>query len=359
MARKTAAKRTAKPDPKKVHKDAILVDGMGVAVLLPTALIPQPASNRGVPFLDRAIESGVTSMNVCLGILGIGMGEDNFRAMVNTMYGHYCLFEMEPRLIHVLTGDDVRRAKREKKIGVIFGCQGMASKIEGDPGLIAILHRLGQRIGQIAYNSRDAIGCGALEEPDTGLTEFGRIVIREMNHVGMLVDLAHASHNTLMETIERSKAPVIVSHANVRALCNHTRNLTDDGLRALADCGGVVGITAYSPFCETTPGVRPKLDDYIDHVAYVADLVGVDHVGIGSDFFEGESNIRFERFFRTRYPELIRNYVLDTVYVDGFSKVDHLPKLTAGLLRRGFAPAEVKKILGGNFLRVFDQVWKV
>ena len=95
----------------------------------------------------------------------------------------------------------------------------------------------------------------------------------------------------------------------------------------LSTFGGVIGITAYSPFCETTPNVRPKLDDYIDHVAYVADLVGVDHVGIGSDFFEGESTIRFERFFRTRYPELIRNYKVDTVHVDGFQRVDDLPEV--------------------------------
>ncbi|MBM3542110.1 MAG: hypothetical protein FJX51_08685, partial [Alphaproteobacteria bacterium] len=261
-------------------------------------------------------------------------------------------------LVHVQKGADVRRAKAQGKLGVIFGCQGLAGKIEDDPGLISILYRLGLRFGQIAYNSRDSLGCGALELPDTGLTELGRIVIREMNHVGMLCDLAHASDRTLMETIERSTAPVVVSHANVRALADHRRNVTDDGLRALAENGGVIGITAYSPFCETTPGVRPKLDDYIDHVAYVADLVGVDHVGIGSDFFEAESLIRFERFFRTRYPELIRNYTLDTVYVDGFSRVDHLPKLTAGLLRRGFNAGEIHKILGGNFLRVFDKVWK-
>ena len=354
-----AAKRKAagKSSARKVHDDAILVDGMGVAVLLPTALIPQPPRG-GKEFIDRAIASGVTSMNVCLGILGIGMGQDNFRAMVNTMYGHYCLFEMDKRLIHVQKGADVRRAKAQGKLGVIFGCQGLAGKIEDDPGLITILYRLGLRFGQIAYNSRDSLGCGALELPDTGLTELGRIVIREMNHVGMLCDLAHASDRTLMETIERSRAPVVVSHANVRALADHRRNVTDDGLRALAENGGVIGITAYSPFCETTPGVRPKLDDYIDHIAYVADLVGVDHVGIGSDFFEAESLIRFERFFRTRYPELIRNYTLDTVYVDGFSRVDHLPKLTAGLLRRGFNAAEIHKILGGNFLRVFDKVWK-
>ena len=349
--------RTAKGNARRVHDGAILIDGMGVAVLLPTALISQP-DYRGKPFLDRAIASGVTAMNVTMGILGIGMGQDNFRSMVNTIYGHYCYFEREPRLIHVQTADDIRRAKREGKLGVIFGCQGMAGKIEDDPGLITILHRLGLRFGQIAYNSRDSLATGALELPDTGLTELGRICIREMNHVGVLVDLAHASDRTLFETIELSSSPVVVSHANVRALANHPRNLSDDGLRALADCGGVVGITAYSPFAETKPGVRPKLEDYIDHVAYVADLVGVDHVGIGSDFFEAESPIRFERFFRTRYPDLIRNYTLETVYVEGFKRVDDLPKLTTGLLRRGFSPADVKKVLGANFLRVFDQVWK-
>ena len=120
----------------------------------------------------------------------------------------------------------------------------------------------------------------------------------------------------------------------------------------------MVGVTAYAPFCELKPGVRPTLEDVVTHIAYVAEHMGVDHVGIGSDFFEGESLVRFERFFRVRYPEVTRHYTLDTVYAQGFTGVSDFPRMTGALVARGFSEEDVLKILGGNFLRVFRQVWK-
>ena len=342
---------------RRVHDDAILIDGQGVTVLLPVAqTVPAPID--GAPYLDRAIAGGVTAQNVTLGIGGIGMGTDDFRALLGTMHGHYCYFEIEPRLILVETAEDIRRAKREARLGVIFGVQGLATKIEDDPSLVRILHRLGLRIGQMTYNERSSLGCGCLEEPDTGLTQLGKIVVREMNHVGIAVDMAHAGDRTTLDAIDCSREPVIVSHGNARALCDTPRNYGDDALKALAECGGVIGITAYGPLCETTPGVRPALGDMVDHIAYVADLAGVDHVGIGSDFFESESAVRFHAFFRVRYPEVFGDYRLDNVYFDGFNRVDHFPRLTAALLERGFSAEETAKILGGNFMRVFERVWK-
>lgn len=342
----------------RLHAEAVIIDGQGTAVLLPTALVPPPP-RQGKPFLDRALEGGLTAMNVTLGILGVGMGLDNFRSMVTTMHGYFCYFELERgRLLHVLTVDDILRAKGEKKLGVIFGCQGLASKIEDDPNLLRILHKLGLRIAQLTYNERSSLGSGCLETPDTGLSQLGRVCVREMNHLGLLIDLAHAGQRTGLDVLALSADPVIVSHANARARCDNPRNLADEQIRALAARDGVVGITAYSPFCQTKPGVRPTVEDVVDHIAYVADLVGVDHVGIGSDFFEGESEVRFERFFRIRYPEVIAQYTLETVYAEGFDGVACFPRLTEALVRRGFTDAEIRKILGENLLRVFRQVWK-
>lgn len=341
----------------QVHKDAIILDGQGVTVLLPVAQIPQPPID-GISYLDRAIAAGVTAQNVTLGIGGIGMGTDDFRALLHTMHGHYCYFEIEPKLMLIETAADIRRAKQEGRLGVIFGLQGLAPKIEDDPSLIRILHRLGLRIGQLTYNERCSLGCGCLEEPDSGLTQLGRIVIREMNHIGMAVDLAHAGQRTALEAIEFSSTPAIVSHGNVRALTPSRRNYTDEVLRALAAHGGAIGITAYGPMCEKEPGRRPTLDDMVDHIAYVADLVGVDHVGIGSDFFEAESPVRFHAFFRVRYPEVFEHYTLENVYFEDFNRVDHLPMLTEALLKRGFSAEDVTKVLGGNFLRAFEAAWK-
>lgn len=344
-------------DAGRTHEDAILIDGQGVTVLLPVVQLP-PEPVGGVDYIERALAGGVTAQNVTLGIGGIGMGGDDFRALVGTMHGHYCYFEIEPRLLHVLTGEDVRRAKRENKLGVIFGVQGIAPKIEDDPGLVRIVHKLGLRIAQLTYNERCSLGCGCLEQPDTGLTQLGRICIREMNHVGVCVDLAHGGDRTMIDAIECSREPIIVSHGNARALCDTPRNYGDEALRQLGECGGVIGITAYGPLCETRKGVRPTLDDMIDHIAYVADLIGVDHVGIGSDFFESESPVRFHAFFKVRYPEVFSAYDLSNVYFDDFKRVEHFPLLTEALLACGFSPEDTKKILGGNFLRVFDQVWK-
>ena len=342
---------------RRVHESALVIDGQGVAALLPVALIPQPPVE-GRSYVQRARAGGMTAMNVTMGIGGIGMGVDNLRAMLNTIHGYLCYFEIEPEnFVHVLEADDVLRAKRENKIGIIFGVQGIGPKIEDDANLILILHRLGLRIGQLTYNERGSIGCGALEAIDSGLTQFGQIVVREMNHVGMLVDLAHAGERTALDAIGLSASTVICSHANARALTPNARNWTDDMIRALAGHGGVLGISAYAPFCEPAEGKRPVLDDMVDHIAYVADLVGTAHVGIGSDFFEAESPVRMERFFRVRYPAMIRGYDLDTVYMDEFRRVEHLPRLTRRLLERGFSAEEVSGILGGNFQRVFAEVW--
>ena len=342
--------------PASATTDYLLIDGMGSAALLPTAQLPPPSRN-GSTWLDRALDSGLTAMNITLGITGVGMGTDNFRSLLHTMHGYFCYFDLEPRLLHIRTPADVERAKRERRLGIIFGCQGLDTKIEGDASLLLIMAKLGQRIVQLTYNESGAIGCGALEPNDTGLTQFGRICVREIEECGMVVDLAHAGQTTALQAIEFCAKPPIVSHANARALTDHPRNLRDDVLRALSARGGVVGITAYAPFCETKRGTRPSIDDFVSHIAYVADLVGVDHVGIGSDFFEGESPIRFERYFRRRYPAIVGHYTIDTVYAEGFERVDHFAILPAALRKRGFGEDDVRKILGGNFMRVFEHCW--
>ncbi len=339
-----------------VTTDYVIIDAMGAAALLPTAQLPPPPRN-GSPWLDRAIDSGLTAMNVTLGVTGVGMGTDDFRALLHTMHGYFCYFDLEPRLLHIRTTADIGRAKRERRLGVIFGCQGLDTKIEGDASLLLIMARLGQRIVQLTYNEGGAIGCGALEPNDTGLTQFGRICVREIEECEMVVDLAHAGQTTALQAIEFSRKPPIVSHANARSLTDHPRNLCDDVLRALAAKGGVVGITAYAPFCEAKRGTRPSVDDVVSHIAYVADLVGIDHVGIGSDFFEGESPIRFERYFRRRYPAIVGHYTIDTVYAQGFERIDNFAVLPAALRKRGFGEDDVRKILGGNFMRVFEQCW--
>jgi membrane dipeptidase len=340
-----------------LHRRALVVDAQGTSVLLPTALVPPPAAE-GIPFLDRALGAGLTAMAVTMGVAGVGTGVDDFRAMVSTIHGYLGYFDLEPRLLHIERVDDIARAKREGRLGVIFGCQGLPSKIDNDLDLLRILHKLGLRVAQLTYNERNPMGNGCLEMPDAGLSQFGRVAIREMNHLGIVVDLAHAGARTARDAIDASAKPIVVSHANARALNDNPRNVPDDVLEALGARGGVIGITAYSPFVELKPGTRPTLDDVVTHIAHVAERAGVETVGIGTDLFEGESLVRFERFFRVRYPDVIRHYTMETVSAEGFTRVDDFPRLTEALVRRGFTDDEILGILGGNYQRVLRNVWR-
>ena len=338
------------------QNNEIIIDGQGVAVLLPVVQLP-PKKINGEDYITRALKGGLTSLNISLGIEGIGVGVDNFRSFIDTIHSHYCYFEIEPRLLHILSVSDILKAKKKNKLGVIFGVQGLAKKIDSDPALIRIVHKLGLRIGQLTYNEVCAFGCGYLEKNDTGLTQIGRNCIREMNHIGICVDLSHCGEKTMIDAMNSSNKPVIISHGNPKKLCDTPRNISDDALKELKNCNGVIGVTAYGPLCETKKDVLPKLDDMIDHISYVVDLVGIDHVGIGTDFFESESEVRFESFFKIRYPETFSKYSLENVYFEDFKRVEHFPQLKSKLLKKGFKKEEVSKILGGNFLRVFENVW--
>ena len=204
-------------------------------------------------FLERAAASGVSAMNTTLGLGGIATGPDDLRGLLTSIYGYLCYFELEPaRVLHILTADDVERAKREGKLGIIFGVQGLASKIDDDLTLLRILHRLGLRVAQLTHNERNPFGCGCLETPDAGLTQLGRACVAELNHLGILVDLAHASPRTAREAIELSPRPSS-SPAPTPGPPRQSRNVPDEVLRVLGP-GGVLGVTAYAPFCETKPG---------------------------------------------------------------------------------------------------------
>ena len=162
-----------------------------------------------------------------------------------------------------------------------------------------------------------------------GLSAFGREAVREMNRVGMMVDLSHAAESTFWQVLECSEKPVVCSHSSCRALCDHPRNLTDEQMRALAVKGGVVQVTMYSGFLRKEG--EATLDDFLAHLQHAIDVAGIDHVGIGTDF-DGDGK------------------------VIGCSSASQLRNVTRELLRRGFAAADIEKIWGGNWLRVMREV---
>lgn len=228
-----------------------------------------------------------------------------------------------------LTAADIREAHARKQLAVMLNIEG-AEGIQGSLALLRNYYRLGVRMMGLVWNHRNEVADGTNEYGhEGGLSTFGREVVREMNRLGMLIDLAHIPPKGFYDTLELSQDPVLFTHGNVYKLHAHPRNLTDEQIKALAQKGGVFGISFVNTFMNKQTATLSTVADHIDHVVQL--LGSADYVAYGSDF-DG----------CTPPP--------------GLEDVTKLPDLTAELLRRGYGEADLEKILGGNFLRVFEQV---
>ncbi|HEY8496697.1 MAG TPA: dipeptidase [Limnochordales bacterium] len=234
------------------------------------------------------------------------------------------------RLQLILTRRDLEAARAAGKIGVLLSIEG-GEALEGSLAALRAFYRLGVRALGLTWNGRNELadGCGDADSGG-GLTAFGRRVVQEMNRLGMVVDVSHLSERGFWDVLEISQHPIIASHSNARAVCDHRRNLYDAQIRALAERGGVMGMNFCPEFLRSDGPAT--LDDVVRHIDHIVNLVGPDHVGLGSDF-DG----------------------IDSTPI-GLEDVSRLPALTEALLARGYDEASVAKILGGNFLRVFQSV---
>lgn len=258
----------------------------------------------------------------------------------------------------VSTVDDIDRVRSQGKIAVTFDIEGM-NALDGRLELVQLYYELGVRHMLFAYNRNNLAGSGCHDE-DTGLTEFGRRVIDEMNRVGMVVDCSHTGFRTTMAAMERSTHPVVFSHSNAKALVNHDRNITDEQIKACAQTGGVVGVNGVNLFLGeevASPAAVAR------HAAYVADLTGPKHVGISLDFAPNEepedgavATNTIAEMVRSR-PEF---WPKDAGYDRPvrFLDVRRLPEVADELAAIGFDGPEIAGILGGNFRRVAEQVWR-
>jgi membrane dipeptidase len=247
------------------------------------------------------------------------------------------------------TSDDIRRIHKAGKIAALMGIEG-GHAIEDSLSALRQFYRLGVRYMTLTHTNTNnwADSAGGINNPAEkrhgGLSDFGREVVREMNRLGMMVDVSHVADDTFQDVIETTQAPVIASHSSCRALTNVPRNLTDDMLKALAQNRGVVMINFYNGFINTEyarPGAQAPakpanvatMEMLIQHFEHAIKVAGIDHVGIGSDF-DG----------------------VDGMLPGGMEDVSKLPAITYELLKRGYTDADVKKILGGNMLRVMAEV---
>lgn len=270
--------------------------------------------------------------------------------------------ESSHQLILATTTADIEEARKAQKVAVILALQDTRA-IESNVSLLDVMHRLGIRVMQLTYQNRNYIGDGSAEHTDCGLSEFGKAVIKRMNHLGILIDLSHCGYCTTMEAIAESEQPVAFTHILPRSLSAHpvARNKSDEQISALAERGGVVGLHTWSKLGERQQGVRPALSDYLDYIEYVVNLVGVEHVGIGSDFCPGwnrDPNMedQFEVLAR-RFPELYEGYTVGTKNFEGLQDVQDVRNITRGLLERGFTENDVRRVIGLNWLELLDRVW--
>lgn len=275
----------------------------------------------------------------------------------------YVRFRERPdQILLVETVDDIHRAKREGKTGIIFGWQN-TSPIENDLDRLAVFHKLGVRIMQVTYHERNLLGDGCMERQDGGLTNFGIDAVQEMNRLGILLDLSHVGVSTTQESIEVSEKPVAITHANAKSYFDHRRNKTDKAIRTMADKGGVIGATCIQGFLRNT--YSSTIDDYLDAIDHLVQMVGVDHVGIGTDHTQDQPE-EFWKFIGgqqgTKYPSSFTGHsgmplAWDEQYPVGLKTPDQLPVLSESLLDRGYSDGDVVKMLGGNWLRLFGEVW--
>ena len=269
------------------------------------------------------------------------------------------LFERHGDLIMpARTGGDVRRAKELSKTAITFAFQH-CSPIEEDIDLVEIMHKLGARFMQLSYNNQSVCATGCYENEDTGITRFGRQVIREMNRVGMVVDMSHSSERSTLHAIEISERPITITHANPKSWHPALRNKTDDVLKALAKSGGMLGLSMY-PF-HMKDKSDCTIESFCEMIERTVDLMGIDHIGIGSDLVQGHDNEVVEWMRNGRWSKEIdfgEGTESDAGWPDPvswFTSNQDFPNIAMGLRNHGFTEDEVTRIMGGNWLRFFDE----
>lgn len=263
-------------------------------------------------------------------------------------------FESMPDLIRpVYEPSDIARAKSEGRIGIIFGAQN-CSPIEDEIRLVEVMRRLGLMIMQLTYNNQSLLACGCYEDEDSGLTRFGKQVIREMNRVGMVIDMSHSAERSTLEAIDYSHQPVIVSHANPSHFHPALRNKSNKVIDAVAANAGLLGFSLY-PF-HLKNGPQCTLDDFCDMVVWTAERMGVDKIGLGSDLCQNQPQSVLEWMRNGRWSKSM-DYGEGSAGNAGwpeqlswFADSRDFPGIASALSQRGFSDDEMGKIMGGNWL---------
>jgi membrane dipeptidase len=279
--------------------------------------------------------------------LNIGMDMDSFANVMQVLarFRNYVTSHPDDYVL-ALTVKDILNAKEAGRLAIAFDLEG-SDPLLGNLNMISFYYDLGVRQMLLAYN-KDNRASGGCMEGNIGLTDFGRDVIREMNRVGMVVDVSHMGYHATMEALETSTAPVIFSHSNPKALHEHARNISDEQIKVCAQTGGVVGINGIGDFLG---GTSSEL--IVQNIEYVMNLVGPQHVGIGLDYVVDKQELID---YITGHPDVFPPEKFEDFL--SFVEPEQIPEFTELLYKKGYSEQVISGILGGNFLRVAEQVWK-
>lgn len=320
-------------DAAAIHRDAIVIDTHcdTLGRVLEGRRRLGERSDDGQFDLSRALSGGLTAEVMATFVSDARPG-DGIRQSIDFIDTFHQEIDAAASLALLATrGDDVRRAKREGRVALILGMEG-AEGLGGSVRALRTFHRLGLRVLGLTWNRRNEAAEGVGDDTGGGLSRFGRDVVRTCDELGIVIDLAHLNPAGVDATLAIPGRPRVATHANARAVHDHPRNLTDAQLERIARSGGVIGVVPVPPFLGPYDQ-RAPLEPLLRHLDHMIDVVGDEHVGLGLDF-DGVGAMR----------------------TDGIETVAQLPSLTRAMVDRGYPTDRIVKILGGNFLRVFDQV---
>ena len=323
-----------------MHNNLIVIDGLQY-------------SNWDRTIFEQLKQGGVTMVHVTI------VYHEQIRETLLRISEWNRHFEMNSDLIMpVKCADDIRLAKSLSKVGIMFGAQNCSS-IEDDIGMVSVMRELNMMIMQLTYNNQSLLATGCYESVDSGVTRFGHQVIAEMNRVGMAIDMSHSAERSTLEAIEISQRPIVISHANPISFYDAKRNKSDTVLKALGQSGGLLGFSLY-PF-HLKNGPDCTLTDFCKMVADTADLMGIDHIGIGTDLCQNQPVSILEWMRNGRwskemdYGEGSKSNADWPRPLSWFKDSRDFPNITQGLLAHGFNEQDIGKVMGQNWLTFLDE----
>ena len=324
---------------KELLRSAVVWDNHGC--------MPLRADASFLPQLERYRAAGVKVASLNVGFAEISW-EDHIKVL-SFMRQWIALRPDEYRLVKTVA--DIERCKKEGKLGITFDIEGMCP-VQDNLNLVQTFYELGVKWMLIAYNRNNKAGGGCLDE-DRGLTYVGRKIIDEMERVGMVLCLSHTGARTAMEALEYSRNPVIFSHSNPGAVNAHPRNISDDMMRACAKKGGVIGINGIGKFLGD--GAGDLVEQFLQHLRYAIDLVGPEHVGLSLDYVFDQGELA--EFFAKNpglFPVGLDNSATGMAMVEP----EAIGAIVDDLARSNLTDTQIRGVLGENWLRVAQQVWR-